>query len=63
MKTALNIQSYYNCQTCKNADDIHGRSCRKGLLFPLLLIVENKIECPYYHFDSDNANKILEENQ
>lgn len=46
---ALNINTYYNCETCEAADK-YGRGCRHGLLFPLLLIMTKANDCPNYKF-------------
>lgn len=48
--TALNINEYYCCLSCEAADE-HGNGCRHGLLFPVLLAMENKRICPNYKFE------------
>lgn len=46
---ALNINAYYDCETCEAADK-HGNGCKRGLLFPVLLIMTGKTNCPNYKF-------------
>ena len=46
---AFNINLYYGCETCEAADE-YGRGCKYGLLFPVLLVMANKINCPNYKF-------------
>lgn len=47
--TGLNINTYYNCETCDAADK-HGNDCKHGLLFPVLLIMAGKTKYPNYKF-------------
>ena len=56
---ALNIQSYYQCNTCKAASDIYGRSCKHGLLFPIGLMLANMTSCPNYEFDAEKVEESL----
>lgn len=35
------VQDIYKCDTCKSASDEFGRECKHGLLFPLLLLMDN----------------------
>ena len=58
---ALNIQSYYQCNTCKAASDIYGRSCKHGDFFPLLLIIWNRLECPNFEFDVEKVREMVKE--
>lgn len=47
--SAFNINTYYGCETCEAADE-YGNGCKHGLLFPVLLVIANKRECPNYRF-------------
>ena len=53
------IQDIYHCDTCKSALDEHGRNCRHGMLFPLLLLMGNFKKCMNYEFDTEKAAAIL----
>ena len=44
---ALNINTYFGCETCKTANE-YGNGCKHGLLFPVLLIMAGKMKCPNY---------------
>lgn len=46
---ALNINEYYGCFSCEAADE-YGNGCRYGLMFPVLLAMNNKRSCPNYKF-------------
>ena len=52
MSATLCIQDKYLCYQCKSACDIHGRSCRNGLMFPVLLLMGGISKCPNYEFDT-----------
>lgn len=47
--SAFNINTYYGCETCEAVDE-YGNGCKHGLLFPVLLVIANKRECPNYIF-------------
>lgn len=47
--TALNINEYYGCFSCEAADE-KGNGCKYGLLFPVLLVISSKRNCPNYKF-------------
>lgn len=47
--SAFNINTYYGCETCEAAGE-YGNGCKHGLLFPVLLVIANKRECPNYRF-------------
>ena len=47
--SAFNINTYYGFETCEAADE-YGNGCKHGLLFPVLLVIANKRECPNYRF-------------
>ena len=49
------IQDIYHCDTCKSALDEHGRNCRHGMLFPLLLLMGNLKKCMNYEFDAEKV--------
>ena len=59
MKIAC-IQDIYKCDTCKSALDEHGRSCRHGMLFPLLLLMGNFKKCMNYEFDAEKVKLQLQ---
>lgn len=44
---ALNIQTYYGCDKCRNADE-RGQNCKEHMLLPVLLIMHNKVKCPWH---------------
>lgn len=44
---ALNIITYYGCETCEAADK-YGNGCKYGLMFPVLLIMAKANQCPNY---------------
>ena len=54
------IQDIYQCDTCKSALDEHGRSCRHGMLFPLLLLMGNFDRCMNYEFDAEKVKLQLQ---
>lgn len=65
MSTAC-VQDIYKCATCKSAADEHGRGCKYGLLFPLLLVITEQSNCNNYEFDMEKARlqlKKLEESK
>ena len=45
--SALNINMYMGCEDCTFAD-AYGRGCKHGALFPVLLLMANKKECPNF---------------
>lgn len=47
--SVLNINTYYNCETCEAAD-VYGNGCKNGLLFPILLMMCGETICPKYKF-------------
>ena len=53
------IQDIYHCDTCKSALDEHGRNCRHGMLFPLLLLMGNFKKCMNYEFDAEKVELQL----
>jgi hypothetical protein len=62
MKIAC-IQDIYKCDTCKSALDEHGRSCRHGMLFPLLLLMGNFKRCMNYEFDAEKVKLQLQKKE
>ena len=54
------IQDIYHCDTCKSALDEHGRNCRHGMLFPLLLLMRNFKKCMNYEFDAEKVKLQLQ---
>lgn len=60
MSATMCIQDKYRCYECKSADDIYGRGCRHGLLFPVGLLLANMTECPNYEFDISKAKERLD---
>lgn len=57
--SALNLQLYYRCEQCKSAADIHGRNCKHGLLFPVMLMMAGKKECPNYKLDAEKIKETM----
>ena len=57
------IQDIYKCDTCKSALDEHGRSCRHGMLFPLLLLMGNFKRCMNYEFDAEKVKLQLQKKE
>ena len=55
------IQDIYKCDTCKSALDEHGRNCRHGILFPLLLLMGNFKKCMNYEFDAEKVKPNCKE--
>ena len=53
------IQDIYHCDTCNSALDEHGRNCRHGMLFPLLLLMGNIKKCMNYEFDTEKVELQL----
>lgn len=47
MPATLNINWYIGCEDCTFAD-AYGRNCEHGALFPVLLLLANKKECPNF---------------
>lgn len=54
------VQDIYKCDTCKSASDEHGRNCRHGILFPLLLLMGNCKKCMNYEFDAEKVKLQLQ---
>lgn len=54
------VQDIYKCDTCKSALDEHGRNCRHGILFPLLLLMGNFKKCMNYEFDAEKVELQLQ---
>lgn len=54
------VQDIYKCDTCKSASDEHGRNCRHGMLFPLLLLMGNCKKCMNYEFDAEKVKLQLQ---
>jgi hypothetical protein len=61
MSSTMNIQDKYRCYKCKSAADIYGRSCKHGLLFPVLLFMSNMDKCPNYEFDVRKVEESIKE--
>ena len=58
MPATLNINLHMGCEDCTFAD-AHGRDCKHGALFPVLLLMANKRECP--NFQRKTAEQIKEQ--
>ena len=58
MAAAMNINLYIGCEDCTFAD-AHGRDCKHGALFPVLLLMANKSKCP--NFKPKTAGQIEEQ--
>ena len=56
---ALTINEYYGCSTCKSASTIYGQGCKHGLLFPVVLIMSNRRNCPNYEFDKHKVEQQI----
>ena len=54
------VQDIYRCDTCKSASDEYGRSCKHGILFPLLLVMRNCRQCENYEFDPEKVKLHLQ---
>lgn len=54
------VQDIYKCDTCKSASDEHGRGCKHGMLFPLLLLMTNSSKCVNYEFDAKKVELQLQ---
>lgn len=59
MAAAGNIQIMYGCENCKEASDSHGRGCKCGLMFPVLLLLSGMTSCPNYEEDIEKINKSM----
>lgn len=46
---ALNINDFYECKSCKNADK-YGNGCKVDLMLPVLLAMAGQRKCDYYKF-------------
>ena len=57
------IQDIYKCDTCKSALDEHGRNCRHGILFPLLLLMGNFKKCMNYDAEKMELQLLRKENE
>ena len=55
---ALNINLYIGCEDCTFAD-AHGRDCKHGALFPVLLLMAKKRHCP--NFQRKTTEQINEQ--
>lgn len=58
MPATLNINWYIGCEDCTFAD-AYGRDCKHGALFPVLLLMANKKECP--NFQKKTTEQIQEQ--
>lgn len=58
MAATLNINWYIGCEDCTFADE-YGRDCKHGALFPVLLLMANKRECP--NFQRKTTEQIKEQ--
>ena len=47
MAATVNVNWYIGCEDCRFADE-HGRGCEHGLMFPVLLLVAGKRDCPNF---------------
>ncbi len=52
------IHIMYRCEDCKFADE-YGRSCQHGLLFPVLLLMAGKRQCP--NFEGKTREQLEEQ--
>lgn len=43
------IQEFYHCEQCRSAKGDSG--CAHGLLFPVLLVMNNMSSCPNFELD------------
>ena len=59
MTAILNIQDHYRCYQCKAAEDIYGRLCKYGMLFPLGLLLSNIHKCPNFEYDVEKTKENL----
>ena len=59
MSATLCIQDKYMCYQCKSACDIHGRSCKHGFMFPVLLLMGGISKCPNYEFDVEKVKESV----
>ena len=41
------------------AADEYGNGCKHGLLFPVLLVIANKRECPNYRFQKKGIGWVI----
>lgn len=55
---ALDINGLYDCKRCRHAEDIHGRGCGIDPMFPVLLAMGGKLECPNHEFDEGKALEL-----
>ena len=55
---ALNVNLHIGCEDCTFAD-AHGRDCKHGLLFPVLLLIAGKSDCP--NFKRKNSEQLREQ--
>ena len=55
---ALNINLYIGCEDCTFMD-AHGRDCKHGALFPVLLLMAIKRHCP--NFQRKTTEQINEQ--
>ncbi len=54
---ACDISILLNCENCKFADEF-GRDCKHGLLFPVMLVMANKTDCP--NFEKKTLEQLRE---
>lgn len=58
MMAGRDIHIMFRCDDCRYADE-YGRSCRHGLLFPVLLLMAGKEKCP--NFENKTTEQIEEQ--
>lgn len=54
---ALNINTYYGCDNCAYSD-MYGNGCVHGLMFPVLLIMSQKTQCPMFRVKKYIEDKL-----
>lgn len=49
--TALNLNTYYGCESCAYADQ-YGNGCKKDLLLPILNMMAHQDKCGEYKYQN-----------
>nr|WP_308570797.1 hypothetical protein [uncultured Prevotella sp.] len=56
---ALEIKSYYKCNTCKSSKDFYSATCMVNTMTPILLTMRGLSKCPFYKYDKAKGEEEL----
>lgn len=56
MSVPLDLNTYYQCETCRHADE-HGRMCNVNTFLPILLMMHGERGCEHYKFQNKDEHE------